>query len=94
MYLILGLTLSLVAGDTFTGTATIDGIGAIALPPGKWTLEHAVSPETKTNEPNVYVFRKEGDRLERLTIQKFGPHIAHPIASYFDLRQYAWHQTE
>ena len=28
MYLILGLTLSLVAGDTFTGTATIDGIGA------------------------------------------------------------------
>jgi hypothetical protein len=82
--MLLVLILSFAVGESFSGQAKIDGIGEIALPPGRWTLEHVATPEKKTNKPDVYVFKKEGDRLERLTIQKFGPHISHPLSNYFD----------
>ena len=87
MSLILATFLAFVhvqVGDSFVEKANIDGIGEISLPPGKWTLEYVVTPEKNTNSPDVYVFKKDGDRLERLTFQKFGPHIAHPISAYFD----------
>ena len=62
----------------------IDGIGQIAFPPGSWTVEHVVRHDKNVRSPDVYVFKKAGDRLERLTVQRFGPHISHPIAAYFD----------
>ena len=84
MYLTVLLLLSVVVGETYSGKVTITGIGEIKLPEGKWTVEHAVLSEKKTNSPDVFVFKKAGDRLERLTFQKFGPHIALPISAYFD----------
>jgi hypothetical protein len=71
-------------GETYEATVTVEGIGTIALPPGKWLLEHSKSFDTQSNNPDVFVFKKEGDRLERLTFQRFDSHIIHPIGAYFD----------
>ena len=71
-------------GEIYESHALVEGIGKIALPPGKWLLEHSKSFEKQSNNPDVFVFKKVGDRLERLTFQRFGSHIAHPIGAYFD----------
>ena len=83
MYLLLFVAFAVAAGESYGDKVTIDGIGEVALPSGKWLLEHAVTPEKK-DRPDVYVFKKVGDRLERLTFQKFAPRIAHPIRNYVD----------
>ncbi|MFN9035368.1 MAG: hypothetical protein ACK5YO_03675, partial [Planctomyces sp.] len=84
MNLLLLFVLSLTAGETYSGVVTIDRVGQVALPPGDWLLEYAFTPDIKSNNPDIYVFKKRGDRLERFTIERYGPHIAGPIDSYFD----------
>jgi hypothetical protein len=84
MNLLILFMLSLTAGETYSGVVTIDRVGQVALPPGDWLLEYAFTPDIKSNNPDIYVFKKRGDRLERLSIERYGPHIAGPIDSYFD----------
>jgi hypothetical protein len=83
MHILLAVVLSVVAGENYSGTVMIDGIGDVALPSGKWQLEQAVTTEKK-DRPDIYVFKKLGDRLERLTFQKFEAKIAHPVSNYVD----------
>ncbi|MBL8814582.1 MAG: hypothetical protein JNL58_01035 [Planctomyces sp.] len=78
------IAVSAKVGETYEDQAVVEGIGTIALPPGKWLFEHSKSFDRNTNNPEVFVFKKLGDRLERLTFQRFGSHIAHPISAYFD----------
>ena len=78
------LILSIIVGGTHQGRITIAGIGEVQLPPGQWILERAVVPDESSHTPEVFVFKKVGDRLERVTFQRFGPHIARPIEAYFD----------
>lgn len=84
MSFLLCLTFSIAAGETYSEFVSINGVGRISLPLGKWTVEHSVVPRLAENSPEVYVFRKEGTRLERLTIQKFRRGIAHGVFNYFD----------
>jgi hypothetical protein len=42
-----------------------------------------VNDNNKAN-PDVYVFKKTGDRLERLTFQHHGPQASQSIGAYFD----------
>jgi hypothetical protein len=81
----LTLCLLLCAGvaDVYTDKAKIEGLGEIALPPGKWELEIAQLP-TKPGERALFVFKKQGDRLERLSFQCVPPEIAAPLGNYFD----------
>jgi hypothetical protein len=80
--LLVVIAITVVAGETYSDKVVIDGFGEITLPPGKWLLEHAVTE--KKGLPDVYVFKKSGDRLERLTFQKFDQKIAFGIHNYID----------
>ncbi len=71
-------------GETYESQVVVESIGTIALPPGKWLFEYSKSFDRKSKNPDVFVFSKVGDRLERLTFQRFGSHIALPIGNYFD----------
>ena len=53
----------------------IDGLGEIALPDGKWGVElvHRSTPAQKT--PDVFILRKVGDKIERITILRYPPEI-------------------
>ena len=84
MQMTLVLLLAFVGGDTYSGKVPLPGIGSVALPRGDWLLERTSTPDKSKGEPDVFVFKKVGPRLERLTFQRFGPHISHPIEAYFD----------
>jgi hypothetical protein len=71
------------AAEVYTDKAKIEGLGEISLPPGKWELEIAVK-QTKEYPYDLYVFKKQGDRIERLSFRRVPPEIAGRITSYAD----------
>jgi hypothetical protein len=77
------LACSLTVGETYSGKVTIKGIGEISLPPGEWILEWAVISKNQEGR-DCYVFKKSGDRLERLSIQRCAGIYRFPIPVYFD----------
>jgi hypothetical protein len=83
MSLTLCLLLCAGAADIYTDKAKIEGLGEIALPPGKWELEIAAK-QTKNYPYDLYVFKKQGDRLERLSFRRVPPEIAGRLSNYFD----------
>lgn len=70
-------------GDVYTSAAKIEGLGEIALPPGKWELE-LTEKAGKNYQYDVWVLKKQGDRLERLTFQRVPPEIAGRVTNYAD----------
>ncbi|MCD8535822.1 MAG: hypothetical protein LR011_13975 [Verrucomicrobia bacterium] len=61
--------------SNYTGKAAVAGLGTIAFPEGEWSLEfqriHA--PTNDLHVPDYFVFKRVGDRLERLTFLRYPP---------------------
>ena len=60
-----------VAGDPISGDVELSRLGKIHLPEGKWTAEHTYLPTKESKQPDCFVFRKLGDRLERITVIRY-----------------------
>lgn len=58
---------------SYQGTTQIAGLGTVAFPPGEWLLEfRRIEPSTSNYQlPDYHVFKRKGDRLERLTILRY-----------------------
>jgi len=61
---------------TLSGTVDVDGLGQIALPSGSWTplRSHMSAVEAKT--PDVFIFCRLNSPTERITVLRYGRHIA------------------
>ena len=61
----------------YTGKATVAGLGNIAFPPGEWSLEfqRIQHPTNVVFMPDYFVFKRIGDRLERLTFLRHQPTV-------------------
>ena len=84
MLFFLCLVAMVIQEPVYSGVSHVDGLGDVAFPPGDWTLEHRTSPTDEEGMPDAYVFKRKGDRLERLSIKRFEPVGALTIGSYFD----------
>ena len=68
----------------YSGTAKVVGLGDVSFPEGEWILEHRTKPTDKHGVLDAYVFKRKGDRLERLSITRKAPENALSIDCYFD----------
>ena len=68
----------------YRGVSKIDGLGEVALPPGTWTLERRLKPEDHVYKRDIFVLRRKGSRLERLTFQIVSQEAKLSVGSYFD----------
>jgi hypothetical protein len=59
----------------FSGKVQVDGLGLVAFPPGKWSLEFARTQPAKNDakRPDYFVFKKTGDRVQRLAFLRYSP---------------------
>jgi hypothetical protein len=72
---------------TYAGKAKIPGLGEVAFPAGRWKLENKVlqsAPNTR-HRPDTFVFRKDTESIERLTILRYAISIAPPLANMLDM---------
>ena len=69
--------------EPLSGEVELPRLGKIQLPEGKWTVEHTYLPTKESKRPDCFVFRKFGDRLERVTIIRYRPEIAQKKASTY-----------
>ena len=76
MLALIFVAIAAVAGDSMSGDVTVARLGKIHLPDGKWMIEHTYVPTKESNRPDCFVFRKLGDRLERIAIIRYRPEIA------------------
>jgi hypothetical protein len=62
----------------FSGKAQVDGLGLVAFPPGEWSLEFTrIQPaKNDSKRPDYFVFKKAGDRIQRLAFLRYSPAIA------------------
>ena len=70
------IAISAVAGELISGDVSVPRLGKIQLPEGRWVIEHAYVPTRESKRPDCFVFRKYGDRLERIAILRYRPEIA------------------
>ena len=78
-------TPSTIGNSEYTGVSKIDGLGKVLLPPGTWELERRVKPaDIAINNRDIFVFKRKGDHLERLTFQIVSPEDKLQVANYFD----------
>jgi hypothetical protein len=84
MHLVCLVTLCLCPGEVFTETVKVNGVGEIALPPGEWELEITHLDGIPEHGCETHVFKKCGERLERMSVQRFSGRFAHPMPAYFD----------
>lgn len=61
---------------TLSGTVEVDGLGKIALPSGNWTLQRTHLSEANAKTPDVFMFCRSKSPMERLTVLRYGGHIA------------------
>jgi hypothetical protein len=64
--------------ETYSGIAKVEGLGTIAFPVGKWSLETRVLrtlPEA-LEKPDYFVFKKLDEPMGRLTFLRYNPMIA------------------
>ena len=66
--------------EPISGEVEVPRLGRIRLPDGKWTIEHNYLPTKESKLPDCFVFRKIGDRLERVTFIRYRPEIAQKSA--------------
>lgn len=64
------------ASATISGDIDVARLGKIHLPEGLWVMENSLLPSRESKLPDCFVFRKLGDRLERITFLRFRPEIA------------------
>lgn len=62
--------------EPVSGEVEVPRLGRIRLPDGKWTIEHNYLPTRESKLPDCFVFRKIGDRLERVAFIRYRPEIA------------------
>jgi hypothetical protein len=91
--IILGLLGAICASESqsmarkYTRTAVVASLGKIAFPAGEWTLEfqRLQNPTNSVFIPDYFVFKRVGDRLERLTFFRYPPTTTpRPLASMLD----------
>ena len=70
------LLIAVVVGEPISGDVEVKRLGRIHLPEGEWTVEHTFLPTKESKQPDCFLFRKQGDRLERITIIRYRPEIA------------------
>ena len=68
----------------YSGLSRIDGLGEVALPFGTWILERRLKPEDNVEKRDIFVLKRKGKRLERLTFQIVGQEAKLSVGSYFD----------
>ncbi len=78
------LAMCICPGETYTEAVKIDGIGQVALPSGEWELEITRVSDDPMHAHDIHVFKRLGERLERMTLQRFSGNLVHPIGAYFD----------
>ena len=85
MILVLLLSMFISIDDTeYTGVSKIEDLGEVSLPPGTWTIERRVKPSENAINRDIFVLKRKGDRLERLTFQIVSPEDKLPVGNYFD----------
>lgn len=64
--------------ETYSGIAKVEGLGTIAFPVGKWSLETRVlrTASEALEKPDYFVFKKLDEPLGRLTFLRYNPLIA------------------
>ena len=83
MLALIFVAITAVAGDPMSGDVTVARLGKMHLPEGKWIIEHSYNPTKESKRPDCFVFRKLGDRLERIAIIRYRPEIAQKKASMY-----------
>ena len=68
----------------YRGMANIEGLGEVSLPLGVWMLEQRINPAGNDINQDIFVLKRKGDRIERLTFQFVSSEDKLPVASYFD----------
>jgi len=63
------------AEKKYVGRAVVVGLGNITFPTGEWSLEfqHMQAPTNGLHLPDYFVFKRGGDRIERLTFLRYAP---------------------
>jgi hypothetical protein len=59
-----------------SGNVDVDGLGKIALPTGNWTLQRSHISQANAKTPDVFMFRRLKSPMERLSVLRYGGHIA------------------
>jgi hypothetical protein len=72
------------AEKKYVGRAVVVGLGNITFPTGEWSLEfqHMQAPTNGLHLPDYFVFKRGGDRLERLTFLSISG-----VGSHLDIQQ-------
>lgn len=83
MLALIFLAMAAVVSEPLSGEVELPRLGKIQLPEGKWTVEHTYVPTKDSKRPDCFVFRKLGDRLERIAIIRYRPEIAQKKASMY-----------
>ena len=68
----------------YSGVSKIDGLGKVALPSGTWILERRLKPEDDVTKRDIFVLKRKGKRLERLTFQIVSEEDKLSVGTYFD----------
>ncbi len=83
MLVLIFVVMAAVVGEPHSGVVELPRLGKIQLPEGKWTVEYTYIPTKESKRPDCFVFRKLGDRLERITVIRYRPEIAQKKASMY-----------
>ena len=76
MLALIFIAVTAIAGDPVSGDVAVARLGRIQLPKGQWMIEHIYLPTNESRHPDCFLFRRLGDRLERIAILRYRPEIA------------------